>query len=170
MVVFARARALRAVTHARIRVVAGLSNALPLADGSYDIIFANHLLHCAEDLPGTLAEANRVLAPGGSLIATYHYCELASGFQGLAGEVVPLRLKSAAEMLADMPATSFDTSEAYIRTEEEYRLALAAAGFLTERDVFTTPSLVEVDPSYSYVDGVRIQEATLRARKGPPLG
>jgi malonyl-CoA O-methyltransferase len=41
---------------------------LPLAAGSIDLIWSNLALHWAEDLPQALAEANRVLRPGGLLM------------------------------------------------------------------------------------------------------
>jgi SAM-dependent methyltransferase len=41
---------------------------LPLADGSYDLAVLQMVLHYAEDPAAALAEARRVLRPGGSLI------------------------------------------------------------------------------------------------------
>ena len=41
---------------------------LPLAEGSFDIAVMQMVLHYAEDPPGVLAEAARVLRPGGRLI------------------------------------------------------------------------------------------------------
>ncbi len=42
---------------------------LPFADGSYDIVFAHHMLYHADDRPKALAEIARVLVPGGALYA-----------------------------------------------------------------------------------------------------
>jgi ArsR family transcriptional regulator len=41
---------------------------LPLADASFDLAVIQMVLHYAEDPPGVLAEAARVLRPGGRLI------------------------------------------------------------------------------------------------------
>jgi ArsR family transcriptional regulator len=41
---------------------------LPLADAGYDFVLLNMVLHHAEDPPGALAEAARVLRPGGRII------------------------------------------------------------------------------------------------------
>jgi ArsR family transcriptional regulator len=41
---------------------------LPLADRSFDIVVLQMVLHHAEDPPGAVREAARVLAPGGHLL------------------------------------------------------------------------------------------------------
>ncbi len=41
---------------------------LPLATAGFDLVWSNLALHWAEDLPTALAEANRVLRPGGLLM------------------------------------------------------------------------------------------------------
>jgi ArsR family transcriptional regulator len=41
---------------------------LPFADGSFDLAVMEMVLHYAEDPPGVLTEAARVLRPGGQLI------------------------------------------------------------------------------------------------------
>ncbi|RMF17017.1 MAG: methyltransferase domain-containing protein, partial [Alphaproteobacteria bacterium] len=42
---------------------------LPFADRSFDLVLSNMLLHWANDLPGALTEARRVLAPDGLFLA-----------------------------------------------------------------------------------------------------
>ncbi len=42
---------------------------LPFADGSFDLVLSNMLLHWANDLPGALVEARRVLVPDGLFLA-----------------------------------------------------------------------------------------------------
>jgi ubiquinone/menaquinone biosynthesis C-methylase UbiE len=48
-------------------LVAADAGALPLADGSFDIVLIRDLLHHLPDRPAALAEAHRVLRPGGRL-------------------------------------------------------------------------------------------------------
>ena len=43
--------------------------ALPFADNSFDLVFAPLSLHWVNDLPGTLIQLNRLLRPGGLLLA-----------------------------------------------------------------------------------------------------
>lgn len=51
------------------RVVACDEEALPFADGAFDLIASNLGLHWVNDLPGTLVQARRCLAPDGLFIA-----------------------------------------------------------------------------------------------------
>src|SRR6202161_3959946 len=67
MLALARARLARAgLTHAAVRLADMYR--LPLADASFDIAVLQMVLHYAEDPAGVLAEAARVLRPGGKLI------------------------------------------------------------------------------------------------------
>ena len=51
-----------------VRAVRGDAPALPLADGCADVVVAGEILEHVTDLPGTVAEACRVLRPGGLLV------------------------------------------------------------------------------------------------------
>jgi malonyl-CoA O-methyltransferase len=51
-----------------VRKVCGEAGALPLADGSVDLLFSSLCLQWVPDLPGALAEFRRVLRPGGLLL------------------------------------------------------------------------------------------------------
>lgn len=53
-----------------LRWIGGFAHALPFRDASFDHVFINAALHHMRDLPVTIAEALRVLRPGGSLITT----------------------------------------------------------------------------------------------------
>ena len=48
----------------------GDSNALPLKEGSIDVVFANMYLHHCPDPAGAIAEMVSVLKPGGRLVIT----------------------------------------------------------------------------------------------------
>jgi SAM-dependent methyltransferase len=50
--------------------VEGDASALPLRDGCADVVLALHMLYHVDDIPGAAAEARRVLAPGGTLVAS----------------------------------------------------------------------------------------------------
>jgi SAM-dependent methyltransferase len=53
---------------ARVEFAAGSAEALPLEDGSVDVAVATQVYEYVEDMPGALAEARRVLRPGGRLL------------------------------------------------------------------------------------------------------
>ncbi len=67
MLALARARLARAgLSHCAVRL--GDMYRLPLADSGFDLALLQMVLHYAEDPAGALAEAARVLRPGGSLV------------------------------------------------------------------------------------------------------
>lgn len=69
MLALARARLARTgLTHCAVRLADMYR--LPLADASFDIAVLQMVLHYAEDPAGVLAEAARVLRPGGRLFVT----------------------------------------------------------------------------------------------------
>jgi SAM-dependent methyltransferase len=59
---------LRAIDDPRVRRLRAELEALPVADGSFDVVIAAAALHYAGDLFGALAEIARVLRPGGAFI------------------------------------------------------------------------------------------------------
>ncbi|WP_233517590.1 class I SAM-dependent methyltransferase [Geodermatophilus marinus] len=60
----------------RVTVAQGDATRLDAPDGSYDAVFGYHVLHHAEDWRAVLAEAARVLRPGGRLYS----CEMTARF------------------------------------------------------------------------------------------
>lgn len=68
--VLARAREKTEAIDGRIRLSHGRSDALPVADGTVDVVIASLLLHhlVLEAKQRSLAEARRVLRPGGRLV------------------------------------------------------------------------------------------------------
>lgn len=62
-------RALGQEADLAIRVETELSERLPFADASFDVIFARAVLHHIEDLPAACREFHRVLRPGGVFVA-----------------------------------------------------------------------------------------------------
>ena len=51
-----------------LRLVRASQERIPFADCQFDVVIAAASLHYARDLPGTVAEARRVLQPGGLLV------------------------------------------------------------------------------------------------------
>jgi len=62
-------RALAAETALPLRVVEEVSEQLPFADGTFDVVFARAVLHHSRDLDLACSEIYRVLRPGGILVA-----------------------------------------------------------------------------------------------------
>jgi SAM-dependent methyltransferase len=99
------------VTEARRRIgdgrfsfiVADAQN-LPLPDASFDVAMANHMLYHVPDLASALAEIERVLRPGGRLIATTngekHMEQLRTLIGQTAFRVAGFSLENGAEKLA----------------------------------------------------------------------
>lgn len=52
----------------RLPLICADAAALPLANGSVDIVFSNLMLQWCDDLPGVFTELHRVLRPGGLLL------------------------------------------------------------------------------------------------------
>ena len=105
---FLRARAGEAAAAAtgepgRVGVVEGTADALPVADGSADAVVFSLVLCSVHDVPAALAEARRVLRPGGEIRVLEHVAApdsprmrrvfLLARLQGLPYEAIADRLK-----------------------------------------------------------------------------
>ena len=66
MLALARSRA--SVPAGRLEFSAGVANVLPFPDASFDIVTSTQVYEYLTDLAGALAEAHRVLRPGGRLL------------------------------------------------------------------------------------------------------
>jgi SAM-dependent methyltransferase len=64
-----QARARVAAEGLPVECVIGDVEALPFADGTFDLVLANYMLYHAPDLERAIAELRRVLRPGGTLLA-----------------------------------------------------------------------------------------------------
>lgn len=89
------------------------AEALPFADGEFDLVATRYSAHHWPDLEGALAEMRRVLAPAGTLIV--------------------IDVLGAPDALADTHLQAMellrDPSHVRNRTEQEWRALLAATGF-----------------------------------------
>jgi demethylmenaquinone methyltransferase / 2-methoxy-6-polyprenyl-1,4-benzoquinol methylase len=106
--------------------------ALPIADGAVDGIVCGYALRNFTDLPGALAEAARVLRPGGRLavleVAAPPPGLLRRGFDLWFGRCVP----AIGAVLSDGAAYSYlPRSTAYLPEEAELRRLVVSAGFST---------------------------------------
>jgi arsenite methyltransferase len=118
MLELARANAAEAgVTN--VEFVKGYIEDIPLADGSVDVIVSNCVLNLSGDKPQVLAEAARVLKPGGRFAVS----------DVIAGPDMDDATR------ADM--ASYTGCVAGALTEEEFRTGLTAAGF-TDIDIRET--------------------------------
>ena len=80
----------------RVSALPGDARALDAPDGSYDLVLAFHVLHHTPDWRRVVAEAGRVLRPGGRFLS----CEMTARFV----DAPPLRLVSKHPDDGDRPA------------------------------------------------------------------
>ncbi len=87
-----RALAEKAATEAPVpvEVVAGLAEELPLEDDGFDVAVCSLVLCTIADVPGALAEARRVLKPGGELRFYEHVRSERPGFRRVQQVLAPL--------------------------------------------------------------------------------
>jgi len=115
----------------------GHIEAVPLPDETVDVVISNCVVNLSPDKPAVLAEAHRVLRPGGRVGITDLVAD--PGLDGAHRRAAALRAGAAAGTL----------------TVEEYRRALVAAGFTD----------AEVRPTHEVETGVR--SAIVSARRPP---
>lgn len=60
------------IRNGRLILRAGDALNLPFADGTFDRILCQNVVECVDDRPALVAEAKRVLAPGGTLLLGHH--------------------------------------------------------------------------------------------------
>jgi SAM-dependent methyltransferase len=134
-------------------VVLADATELPFADASFDLVVAYMCLHDIDDMPGTVREAARVLAPEGRLCAAIpHPLNTAGTFQGgdadapfvIPGSYLdpaPLRMQARRGGVVLTFHSEHRPLEAYVRE-------LAAAGLLIEtiREVRASEQVVSRDP------------------------
>lgn len=117
--------------------VLGAAEALPFADGTFDLVVAYNVLMDVADMPAAVAEAARVLAPGGRVCACVTHPLADAGDWGgdaadapfvIGGSYLGVRAFSASVEREGLTMT-FDGT---CRPFEDYALALEAAGLALE--------------------------------------
>jgi SAM-dependent methyltransferase len=127
--------------------------ALPFGDAAFDLVVAYMSLHDMDRMPQAVAEAARVLAPGGKLYACIpHPVNSAGEFRGRDGDA-PFLIEGSyldpapADWVADWGGIQM-TFHSEHRPLEAYSFALEAAGLLIEaiRETRAPDALVAVSP------------------------
>jgi SAM-dependent methyltransferase len=138
-----------------VPAVTGDGAALPFGDGMFDLVVAHLCLQDFDELPQAVAEASRVLMPGGRLyLAITHPISTAGSFQGrrepdapfvIAGSYLDPRPTQDQFARDDVPMIFYSEH----RPLESYTRALESAGLLIEalREVPASAAAVELHPS-----------------------
>jgi SAM-dependent methyltransferase len=135
--------------------VCGDATRLPFRDETFDLVVAYMCLHDIDDMPGAVAEASRVLRPGGRLCASIpHPLSTAGSFGGSRDPAAPFVI---AGSYLDVSPSNWTTDRGGIRLTfhsehrplEAYFQALADAALLTEtiREVRMPDEVVARDPA-----------------------
>ena len=128
--------------------------ALPFSDGAFGLVVAYMCLHDMDQMPRAVAEASRVLAPGGRLCASIpHPVNSAGAFQG-GGPDAPFLIAGSyldtapADWVADREDIRL-TFHSEHRPIEAYSRALEAAGLLIEaiRETRAPDAMVAAAPA-----------------------
>jgi ubiquinone/menaquinone biosynthesis C-methylase UbiE len=78
-----------------LRAAAGDAEALPYADGSFDLVVGHAFLHHLPDYAGGLAEMGRVLRPGGALLVAGEPTRLGDRIAGVAKRAASAGMRAA---------------------------------------------------------------------------
>jgi len=121
----ARKAALRGASNAW--AIAGVAEALPFGDGTFDLVVSNNGLNNVADPRGALGECARVLRRGGQLVCTFHLPETMIELYGaLADALRALGIPDAVDRMRAHIASKR-------RPVEAWTDLLAAAGLRVER-------------------------------------
>ena len=100
----------------------GSAESLPFADGAFDAVFSNAVLHWVRDQNAMMAEVRRVLKPGGRFVAE----------MGGHGNIAAIRIAFMA-VLARHGFTQPEKDVNYFPTPDGYSRRLMSHGFRVER-------------------------------------
>jgi len=127
--------------------------ALPFGNGTFDLVVAHMCLHDMDRMPQAVAEASRVLAPGGRLCASIPHPVSSAGVFQEHGPDAPFLITGSyldtapADWVADRDGIRL-TFHSEHRSIEAYSRALEAAGLLIEaiREIPASDAVVAGDP------------------------
>ena len=145
--------ALTRVSAAReIAPLAAFGEALPVADGSIDVVYCRQVLHHTTDLPAALRECARVLRPGGAFAACREH---------VVDDDAQL-----ARFLADHPVHRLAGGEHAYRLDE-YLAAIEGAGLFLRHELGPWDSIINASPTVaSEADIARAPSIVLARRYG----
>lgn len=114
-----------------VKIIDSYAEKLPLADNSFDVVYARQALHHAHDLNAFVAEAYRVLKPGGTCITVRDHVVFNASEKKAFLKTHPLHRFYGGEN-----AFSFD----------EYKSAFIGAGFILEKTIRHFDSVINFAP------------------------
>jgi peptidoglycan/xylan/chitin deacetylase (PgdA/CDA1 family)/glycosyltransferase involved in cell wall biosynthesis/SAM-dependent methyltransferase len=131
-------------------VIADLRHAEGIAAGTYDCIILTQTLQLIDDIPSVLAECDRILRPGGVLLATVPSVIRVDDEGGPDGDFWRLTEASARKLFADVfPIEAFDVTA--------YGNVMACSAFLygLSAEELAPADLNHVDPIFPVVIAIR---------------
>ncbi len=148
--------ALRALTSdLPIRALAGVGEALPLRDGSMDLVYIRQVLHHALDLRRLLSECARVLKRGGTLLACREHVVDDEG--------------QLEEFLSNHPVHQLAGGENAF-SFPEYVDAIKESGLLIRRIIRPWDSVINAFPTVRSTEELRQTPAVLLRKRFGALG
>lgn len=133
-----------------VEFLRGSIEAIPLPDASVDVIISNCVINLSTDKPRALAEAFRVLRPGGRLAIS----------DVVARAPVPPTLRRRVELWVGCVAGALE--------EQEYRRLLAEAGF--EAIAIEPTRVYAIDDPAEFARSAGVEESLVRSASGCFMG
>ncbi len=136
-----------------VGTAAGDAEALPYADGSFDLVVGHAFLHHLPDYAAAIGEMRRVLRPGGALLIAGEPTRLGDRIAGVAKRAASAGMRAAGRIRPDLLAM-----EAPAETDEER--ILRALEWHVDLHTFEPAELVDVARAQG-LTGVRVETEEL---------
>lgn len=147
-------RGAMARANVEIEVIAAVGEDLPLATGSVDIVYLRQVLHHSRDLDRLVAEAARVLRPGGLFLACREH---------VVDDQAQLRA-----FLSAHPVNRLAGGENAFPLDR-YQASIVQAGFTLDRTIGPWESIINAFPVVRSTEELqKLPVARLERRFGPP--
>ena len=122
---------------------------LPFPDGTFDVVMANHMLYHVADIDRTVAEIQRVLKPGGFLVAATNSINTMPQFYDLYKRAIMVLMPPGKQMTVPLPASHSFSLESGTRR-------LARQFFAVVRYDFPSAFVFkDIDPVMTYLESSR---------------